>query len=636
MSRRLLRGLAVLSLLVGGQAQALNYVETPSLADDVAAGRLPPVGDRLPSDPAIEQGRPGRPGGELRVLIGSARDTRLLAIIGYARLMAYTPSYDLVPDILQSVDQQDQRIYTLHLRPGHRWSDGEPFTAEDFRYWWEDIANNQMLSPTGPPVALLHEGEKPKVEILDPLTVRYSWSQPMPTFLALLASPTPVTIYRPAHYLKQFHAKYADKAKLAALVAESHTRNWAQLHNRMDNPVRNDNPDLPTLDPWVLKTRPPSERFLFERNPYYYRVDREGRQLPYIDRVNAAVADSKIIPVKVGAGEADLQSRYLRFDNYTFLKAGEARNGYRVRLWKTGYGSQLALYPNLNVNDPVWRELMRDVRFRRALSLAIDRHEINNVIYYGLALEGQDTMLPDSPLYDERDRKAWAAYDPAQAKRLLDEIGLTKKNGEGIRLLPDGRPLQIVVETAGTVAEEGDMLELIRDNWREVGVKLFAKPLQIELMHNRIFGGETMMSIDRGLENGLANADMSPAALAPTLQSNWQWPRWGQYYETHGMSGEAPDMPMALQLMALAHDWMNATDFEARQSIWKHMLAIHADRVLTIGLVAEVPQPVVVSDRLRNVPERGVYNFDPGAFFGVYKPDRFWFVPEEAPADQPS
>jgi peptide/nickel transport system substrate-binding protein len=279
--------------------------------------------------------------------------------------------------------------------------------------------------------------------------------------------------------------------------------------------------------------------------------------------------------------------------------------------------------------------LLRDVRFRRALSLSIDRHEINNVVYYGLALEGQNTMLPNSPLYDEANRKAWAGYDPAQAKRLLDEIGLTKKNSEGIRLLPDGRPLQIVIETAGSVAEEGDVLELIRDTWREVGIKLFAKPQQIELMHNRIFSGETMMCIDRGLENGLANAEMSPAVLAPTLQNDWEWPRWGQYYETHGMSGEAPDMPMGLELMQLAHQWMNATDFEARQALWRRMLAIHADQVLTIGLVAEVPQPVVVSDQLRNVPEQGVYNFDPGAFFGVYKPDRFWFVPE-TPADQPS
>ena len=633
---RLLPTLSILlALLIGGQARALTYVETPSLAADVAAGKLPPVDQRVPAEPAIESGRPGQPGGELHVLIGSARDTRLLAIIGYARLMAYTPSYDLVPDMLASVDQQEGRIFTLHLRPGHRWSDGAPFTSEDFRYWWEDIANNKLLSPTGPPVALLREGEKPKVEILDPLTVRYSWSEPMPTFLAMLASPTPVTIYRPAHYLKQFHVKFADKDKLAALVAAGHARNWAQLHNRMDNPIRNDNPDLPTLDPWVLKTAPPSERFVFERNPYYYRVDRLGRQLPYIDRVNAAVADSKIIPVKVGAGEVDLQSRYLRFDNYTFLKAGEARNGYRVRLWKTGYGSQLALYPNLNVTDPTWRTLLRDVRFRRALSLSIDRHENNNVVYYGLALEGQNTMLPNSPLYDEANRKAWAGYDPAQAKRLLDEIGLTKKNSEGIRLLPDGRPLQIVIETAGSVAEEGDVLELIRDTWREVGIKLFAKPQQIELMHNRIFSGETMMCIDRGLENGLANAEMSPAVLAPTLQNDWEWPRWGQYYETHGMSGEAPDMPMGLELMQLAHQWMNATDFEARQALWRRMLAIHADQVLTIGLVAEVPQPVVVSDQLRNVPEQGVYNFDPGAFFGVYKPDRFWFVPE-TPADQPS
>src|SRR5258708_38027793 len=151
----------------------------------------------------------------------------------------------------------------------------------------------------------------------------------------------------------------------------------------MDSMYRNDDPDLPSLEPWILKNKAPADRFVFERNPYYYRIDAEGRQLPYIDRVMLSIADGKIIPAKTGAGESDLQGRYLRFDNYTFLKASEERNHYKVRLWRTGPGTQLALYPNVNVNDEIWRGLVRAVCFPRALSLAVDRHEINQVIYFG-------------------------------------------------------------------------------------------------------------------------------------------------------------------------------------------------------------------------------------------------------------
>ena len=577
-----------------------------------------------PDQPSVEDGPVGQPGGMLRMLIANPRDTRQLPIFGYARLVAYRPDYSIVPDILQAVEAESDRIFTLHIRPGHKWSDGEPFTAEDFRYWWEDIALDPDLTPAGPPVALLRDGERPKVEILDPLTVRYSWSKPMPSFLAELAGPTPVVIYRPAHYLKQFHARYADPKTLATLVAAQHLRSWTVLHNRLDNPTAETNPDLPSLDPWVLKTRPPAERFVFERNPYYYRVDTAGRQLPYLDRVVALVADARLIPAKTGAGEADLQARGLRFDNYTFLKAGEAAHGYKVRLWQTAYGSQQALYPDLTCNDPAWRALFRDTRIRRALSLGVDRHEINNALYYGLAVEGQNTVLPDSPLYDRALRQDWAQYDPAAANKLLDEVGLAQRDEDGIRLMPDGRRLQITVEYAGQAGEESDLLELIRDSWRGIGVALFAKPYQVTVLHNRLFAGDTLMTIDRGLENGLPTALMSPAALAPLLQEDWQWPRWGQYAETRGLSGEAPELDPAKELLRLADAWTDAGGLGQRSEIWRKMLRIQSDEVYSIGLVAAVPQPVVISTRLRNVPDQAIYNFDPGALFGIYKPDRFW------------
>ena len=620
----------VLPLPVGPALAALQ--ETPSLFAEVANGELPPIASRLPRAPALaELETIGRPGGELRMLMASPKDTRLMVVYGYARLVAYTPALALVPDMLETVEVEGGRIFTLRLRAEHKWSDGEPFTSEDFRYWFEDVAKNPALSPAGLPVALLPNGEAPKFEVLDAQTIRFSWSRPNPQFLPALAQPDPLYIYCPAHFLKKYHKKYADKLTLEARVKQVGARNWAALHTKMEAMYRNDNPDLPSLEPWILKTRPPAERIVFERNPYYYRVDGAGHQLPYIDRIVFTVASSKIIPAKTEAGETDLQARYLSFDDYTFLKAGEAAGGYKVLLWRTGPGSQLALYPNLNVADDAWRPLVRDVRFRRALSLATNRHEINQVIYFGLASEGQNTVLPESPLYRPEYRSLWASYDLSEANRLLDQIGLTR-SGDGMRQLPDGRPLDIVVEDSGESTEKSDVLELIRDSWRQVGVRLFSRPTQLTLFRRRVFSGQTLMSLEKGIENGLATADMSPWEFAPTSQQQLEWPKWGQYLETKGTAGEPPDLPGATRLRSLYQSWLGAAQGEEHAQIWHEMLRIWADEVYSIGLVAGVQQPVVVNTRLRNVPSDGIYNWDPGAHFGFYKPDGFWFDQPGAPA----
>jgi peptide/nickel transport system substrate-binding protein len=628
-SRRTLLGLALATLLP--EAAWAQLQETPIFTAAVAGGKLPPVARRIPREPALAELQTlGRPGGTLRMLMAGPKDTRLMTVYGYARLVAYTPALALVPDILRALDVEDNRVFTLHLRKGHRWSDGKPFTAEDFRFWFEDVANNAQLSPGGLPTALLPNGQAPRFEVLDKETVRYGWPMPNPLFLPALAGAYPLYIYAPAHYLGRFHPKYADKAKLAALVQRAGARDWAALYVKRSHMYRNNNPKLPTLEPWVLRTKLPAERIVFARNPYYYRVDGAGHQLPYIDRVILTIASSKIIPAKTGAGESDLQARYLTFDDYTFLKAGEAENAYKVRLWRTGPGSQLALYPNLNVDDPAWRRLMRDVRFRRALSLAIDRHEVNQVIYFGLAIEGQNTVLPQSPLYRPKYRSAWASYDIAEANRLLDELGL-KRSGD-LRQLPDGRPLDIIVEDSGESSDKSDLLELIRDSWRRIGIRLFSRPMQLTLFRRRVFSGETLISLDKGIENGLATADMSPWEIAPTTQEELEWPKWGQYMETKGKAGKPPDLPAAIRLKELFEAWLAASGRGQHAEIWHRMLGIWADQVFSIGTVAGVQQPVVVSDRLRNVPAQGMYNWDPGAQFGMYKPDGFWFDNHPGPA----
>ncbi|MBV9360342.1 MAG: ABC transporter substrate-binding protein, partial [Betaproteobacteria bacterium] len=273
---------------------AAAYVEPPALADQVKAGHLPPVDKRLPLKPLVvplgEAGTSiGSYGGTLNTLAGRSRDTRLFAIYGYARLVGYDRHLNIVPDILESIDVKEGRIFTLTLRKGHRWSDGHPFTTEDFRYYWEDVANNKELSPSGPPRDLLVDGEPPKFEVLSETTLRFTWAKPNPHFLPRMAGASPLFIFRPAHYLKPFHKKYSEKVRREDAEGTA-KRKWSAVHNRLDNLYEGDNPDLPTLQPWHNTTKPPADRFVAMRNPYFHRVDEKGRQLPYIDRFVLAIA----------------------------------------------------------------------------------------------------------------------------------------------------------------------------------------------------------------------------------------------------------------------------------------------------------------------------------------------------------
>ena len=611
---------------------AFAYSEAPSLAKKVAAGKLPPVQERLPFNPRKLNFKNlglkiGKYGGSIRMLMARAKDARQMSVYGYSRLVGYHPkTFKLEADILESFEVKEGRRFTFELRRGHKWSDGQPLTSEDFRYWWEDVANNKELSPVGPPKIMTINGELPIFEVINRYKFRYTWKRPNPDFLPRLASASPLYIYRPAHYMRQFHEKYTDQDILKKTVKKSKQRNWAALHNKMDNLYRNDNVDLPVLQPWVSISKPSASRLVFKRNPFFHRVDPEGKQLPYADSFIFTIANNKLIPAKTGTGEVDLQARYLRFDDYTFLKKGEERSPYSTRLWKTAKGAHLALFPNLNVNNPILRKLIRDVRFRRALSLSVHRHEINQVIYYGLAIGGNNSVLPGSPLYRPTYRNKWANFDLQKANQLLDEIGLVQRDSSGIRLMPDGSPLHLIIETAGESTEQTDVLELVRDSWLKIGIKIFSKPSQRNVFRNRIFSGETAMSIWSGVENGLITATSSPAEFVPTSQQSLQWPKWGQYYETNGKAGEKPAGEHVIHLLELYQRWKNTEAQKEKSKIWEKILEIHSDQIYSIGLVAAVLQPIVVSSQLKNVPLSAIYNWNPGAHFGIYKPDTFWFA----------
>ncbi|KAJ32179.1 ABC transporter substrate-binding protein [Sulfitobacter pontiacus] len=605
--------------------------ESSFWAQEVNAGNLPHVQDRIPSEPLVvdleAKGRSfGRQGGTLRTLISRTKDVRQMVVYGYARLVGYQPDYTLAPDILAAVDVEEGRKFTLHLRPGHRWSDGMPFTSADFRYWWENVANDPDITPSGPPDFMIVDNRLGKVTFPDEHTVVFEWQIPNPNFLPLLAQASPPFIYRPAHYLSQFHKKFADPDALVEKVKAARVKSWAALHNKRDDMYKFDNPALPTLQPWINTSDKDSSRKLFVRNPYFHRIDSRGVQLPYIDVVQMTVVGGGLIAAKANAGEVDLQARGLDFPDVAILKKGEADGGkYRTLLWANGAASQIAIYPNLNFADPVWREVMRDVRFRRALSLGIDRRMINRALYFGLASEGGMSALSQSALYNDDNTHAWSMMNLAHANALLDDMGLTDRTPAGLRKLPDGRPMEFVIETAGERSEEENALAIIADTWRDLGIRLIMRPLDRDILRNRIYAGRTMASVWFGWDNGLPGPSTSPSYLAPTNQEFFAWPMWGQYYQTVGQAGSPPDMQPAKRLMLLANDWNHTDDPQVREDIWKRMLAIHAEQQFAIGVLAEAPQPVVVSNDLMNVPEHGIWAFDPGAHFGIHRIDEFYF-----------
>lgn len=634
-SHCLLRYLLLFGLLISTMdlvAQS-SVQESAMWLDRIKDGSLPPVEERVPDEPLVvnleAKGRePGKQGGTLRTMVSRTKDVRQMVVYGYSRLIVYDDKYNLTPDLLLDYEVTEGRIFTLRLRPGHRWSDGHPFTADDFRYWWVEVANDPDLSPSGPPQFLRVEGELPTVTFPDEQTVVYAWTKPNPYFIPALAKARPPFIFRPKHYLEQFHQKFADQDMLEKEVLAHRVRSWNSLHNKLDNMYKFDNAELPTLQPWIATSTDTDSRRIFDRNPFYHRVDTNGIQLPYIDRVEMSIVGGGLIAAKSNAGETDLQARGLDFNDVSILKKGEMDDGnYRVLLWSNGAASQIAIYPNLNYTDPVWKKVLRDVRFRRAMSLGIDRRMINRALYFGLGAEAGMGVLPASPFYLPNDgsESDWSGFNPQQANALLDDMGLGDRRADGIRKLPDGRPLRLLIETAGERQEVENALQIIADTWRDIGIEMVMRPQDRDILRMHVYSGVCMAAVWFGWDNGIPTPTTSPIYLAPRQQEFFAWPRWGQYFQTMGESGEPPDEPEALRLLELSKAWEQTDDDEVRTQIWQDMLKIHREQLYGIGVVSETPQPVVVSKRLRNVPEKAIWAWQPGAHFGVHRLDEFFF-----------
>ena len=624
--------LALLLTMVLLTAGAQAYNQAPMLDEAVKSGQLPPVEERLPANPQVVTPveEIGQYGGTFRVMHTNMMNSEDggVNVNMYETILTFDrdDGYTVLPNLAEAWEFNDDfTSLTLFLRQGIRWSDGAPFTAEDILFWYQDVVLNDELTPAKP-ASWVSGGELMQVEQIDEYTIRLSFKEPYPLVLVQLArSSYQGLFYHPKHYLKQFHPNYASGDELKAMARGAGFEEWWQLFNKKASIGPQMEPDLPTLQAF----RPRGSSITstsWERNPYYWKVDPDGNQLPYVDRIEMTLVDTvEMYNLKVVAGEVDLAQWNTDLANLPVYMENAQRGGYRVLLWSGAWPTVAELQPNFNHPDPVMRDLIRNVDFRKALSLGIDREEINNLVFFGLGEPLQTVVLSrGGRLWDESIAKLYTEYDPDTANALLDSIGLDKRNREGYRLRPDGQVLRLTLEfwPGESGPAKTAIAELVVSYWNDLGINAQMKTQERGLRQQRVEAAEHDFTLWHG---GLLTdpAFMSqPWHYVPMFTYNSYAPQWARWYNSRGTAGEEP--PAEIKHLYTLWDTMNRGSEEEQVAAAREMIRDHVTNLRTIGTVGLIPQPVVVAANLRNVPEEGVLSWD-WYYIGRYNPEQFFF-----------
>jgi len=634
-SKRVFCGLLVALVVLSLSAVAHGYNEAPMLKELVEAGKLPAVAERLPTNPQVVQvvERIGDYGGTIRA--SSIAADSLLGphgfLMGEGILRTDTDYSTVVPNIAESWElSDDAKTLVLKFREGIKWSDGVPFTADDIMFWWEDIEMNEEIRPAGPDRrAWCPAGEPMKVRKIDDYTVELNFAVAHPLIIKRLAHGYGMAMVNfPKHYLKQFHPKYTPMEELEKMVAADDAYDyWYQM--LLDKASESFGilmePEAPTLDAFVVVAKEPGVIRL-ERNPYYWKVDPEGNQLPYVDKVvvkkasNITTVNSLII-----TGEEDFNGFHTSLQNLSTYKQYEQQGDYRILLYNGTFGTEVLIQINQTWEDPVWQEIARDVRFRRAMSLAINREEINQTLYFGLGEPRQATVLPICSSFEPEFATAYAHYDIDEANRLLDEVGLDKRDAAGYRLRPDGKRFTITIEYCEADTPKTPTLELVREYWEAAGVNT-----SLKLISNTL---ESERAVANQIQVGIHHADRStdplfyhePFWYAP-IQLGWEqntWPVWSRWYTSKGTQGEEPPAHV-MELLDIFTEMQTTLDSTRRIELGRELLRRQAENLWVLGTVGNAPYVVIVKNNLRNVPETGWWGWD-GYFGYPYHPEQFFF-----------
>ncbi|WP_425098333.1 ABC transporter substrate-binding protein [Tropicibacter sp. S64] len=591
------------------------FEEAPMLAEKVAAGSLPPVDERLPEQPEVitPLESVGVYGGKLRRMLGGSNDhNSILRINSPQGLTRWKPDFsEVIPNVAESWEVNDASTeFTFHLRKGMKWSDGQPFTADDIMFFVEDLLNNSEFYPT-PPSRFVVNGEPMQAEKIDETTVKLKFAGPYGTFLTELATPlAQEPVIWAKHYCQQFHPKY--NADVQAMVdATEAVEDWPSLYRlrcgEVEAPNRWSNAERPTLDPWIITGdgyTAGSTRVVMERNPYFWQVDTAGNQLPYIDTVEMGVAqDNQAIVLEAVAGNIDMQRRQIsNLSNKPIFAENAEKGGYKLLNMINSNSNVMAIHLNQTHKDPVMREVIRNKDVRKALSLGIDRDEIIDIVYQGQGEPWQIGPRPDHVLYNEQLGRQFTEYDPDMANELLDGAGLAERDSEGYRLLPDGRRFTFNVNFTGIEQPDwGDTLEIMREQWKEIGVELTSSSVERSIYYSRGEANEhdfMVWGAPGGLDPTLDPRDV----LATHPQASWYAIPWTRWYLTGGAEGEEPTESMK-QRLALYDQYKAEADQKKALDIFRQIHQLAADEFEVIGISLAPNLVGVVNKNLRNVPE---------------------------------
>ena len=598
-----------------GPAAAMAFQEAPGLAEQVAAGKLPPVEERLPEKPEVitPLQEIGTYGGKLRRVLGGSNDhNSILRIVSPQGLTRWKPDFsEVIPNVAESWEVNDEGSeFTFHLRKGMKWSDGHPFTADDIVFFVDDLLHNTEFYPN-PPARFVVNGETMTAEKIDDATVKLKFVAPYGTFLTELATPlAQEPVLWAKHYCQQFHPKYNSDVQSMVDATEG-VEDWPSLFRlrcgEVEAPNRWANSERPTLDPWVVTGdgySAGSTQVIMTRNPYFWEVDTAGNQLPYIDELEMNVAqDNQTLVLEAVAGHIDMQRR--RIDNLSnkpvFAENAE-KGGYKILNMANSNSNTMAIHLNQTHKDPVMRALIRDRNVRIALSLGIDRDEIIDIVYQGQGEPWQIGPRPEHVLYNEQLGHQYTNYDPDKANELLDAAGLDKRDSEGYRLMPDGRRFTFNVNYTGIEQPDwGDALEIIKEQWSKIGVELNATSVERSIYYSRGEANEhdfMVWGAPGGLDPTLAPRDV----IAVHPQASWFAIPWARWYLSGGKDGEEPTESMKKRL-ELYDAFKKEADQEKALDIFRQIHQMAADEFEVFG-VSLAPNLVgVVNKKLHNVPD---------------------------------
>jgi ABC-type dipeptide/oligopeptide/nickel transport system permease component/ABC-type transport system substrate-binding protein len=607
--------------------------QSPVLDKLVEDGVLEPVAQRTGTEPVVVRGIEGigKYGGTWMRAANSDNDAFSVnaSRMGYATLVRWSPQgHPIVPHVAKGYQvSDDYRTYTFQLRKGMRWSDGQPYTADDIVYWWEAEANDPDLAPGGPPQVMQVRGESATLERLGPHEVRITFPHPNGLFLAKLATADGNDLIgRPKHYLEQFHPTRGNRDLIDRLRGELGLANDLAVYNYMR---RVTNPEHPRLWPWVIRSDKPNPPFTFVRNPYYWMVDTEGNQLPYIDRLHFRVVRSEMIDVTAANGDLSMQARHIPYSSYTLLMAERQRGGFDVYHWYPGDRSSFIISPNLNLDTDRDDEsdaaearnklaLLNERAFRQALSLAINRQDIIDAEFSGQTTPAQVAPGPDSLFYQPDALNSFIGFDPGRANALLDAVGLTRRDSEGFRTFPDGSEMTWYLNfSQGPMATEGPA-QFIIDDWADVGIRCKLRIRSRQLFYGEKAARQHDFNVWGG--NGEFFPLLEPRFFVPVgAESNYAL-GFAMWYERGGLYGselaQAPgcieppaDHPLR-EAMELYEQCKGTGDLARQREIFGQILRIAAENVWTISICTPPPALVVVKHGFRNVPPRAVASWD--------------------------